>query len=87
MNENGQTVLVYEEIGNREIVYNYELYRKFNTIKLWLIETYKELEDKDSDEYYINKVYRDENGKLWLVCYKVNENKLIKNIRQIFYIL
>jgi hypothetical protein len=87
MNEYGRALLVYEEINGKEIIHNYELYQRFNTVKLWLIETYKELEDEDSDEYYINKVYRDENGKLWLVCYKVNENKLIKNIRQIFYIL
>jgi len=77
--EYGEAVLVYERnerIGTEEIVHNYELLQQFKNTTLWLIQVYTEYNSDDGDEYCINKIYRDENGNLWLQRTLVNEDVL-----------
>jgi len=80
--EYGKAILIYECVNDEEFVYSYELLQKFRSMKMWLIQVYREYESNDEDEYYVNKVYRAEDGSLWLQCMKQNKDDIL----QIYYI-
>jgi len=75
--EYGETELVYECINGKEFIYSYELLQKFRSMKMWLIQVYRDYENSDDEDvYFVNKIYRDENGNLWLQRTLVNEDVL-----------
>jgi hypothetical protein len=85
--EYGEAVLVYECVNDEEFVYSYELLQKFRSMKMWLIQVYRDYKNSDDeDEYFINKIYRDEDGNLWLQRIWVNESGQDKNVMQIYRI-
>jgi hypothetical protein len=85
--EYGEAVLVYEYINGKEFVYSYELLGKFRNSTMWLTQVYRDYKNSDDeDEYFINKVYRDEDGNLWLQRTWVNESGQDKNVMQIYRI-
>ena len=63
--EYGEAVPVYYIRGKKKYIYNSELLEKFRNSKKWLIQTYSESDDEEK-HFTINKIYRDEEGNLWL---------------------
>jgi len=84
--EYGEARLIYERIGSEEIIHSYELLQQFKNTALWLIQVYKDYVSDNEDEYFVNKIYRDENGGLWLTREWVNESKQDKDVLQIYRI-
>jgi hypothetical protein len=84
--EYGEARLIYERIGSEEIIHSYELLQQFKNTTLWLIQVYKDYVGDNEDEYFINKIYRDENGGLWLTRAWVNEVKPKQDVLQIYRI-
>jgi hypothetical protein len=84
--EYGEAVLVYECVDGEEFVYSYELLQKFRTSKLGLTQVYRDYVSDNEDEYFINKIYIDEEGNHWLYRIWVNESVHDKDIIQIYRI-
>jgi hypothetical protein len=84
--EYGEVVLVYECINDEEFIYSYELLQKFKNSTMWLIQVYRDYESDNENEYFVNKIYRDNDGNLWLQRIWVNESGQDKNVMQIYYI-
>jgi len=84
--EYGEAVPVYYVSGKKEFVYSYELLEKFRNLRMWLIQVYRDYVSDNEDEYFINKIYRAEDGSLWLMRVWVNEDKPKQDVLQIYRI-
>jgi flavoprotein len=65
----GNPILIFQNVNGDEIVYNYELLQKWKNSIVSLIELYRDYESGTEAGHFVNRIYCDEDGNLWLTRY------------------
>jgi hypothetical protein len=82
----GIPILVFQNVNGDETVYSYELLQKWKNAVVNLIELYRDYESETEAGHFVNRIYVDENGNLWLTRYWIDHFGYTWDELQIYYI-